>query len=158
MNRDNHDFGVAVEAENLKDVASVVRSAWGRSLVLLLFAFALVAMAACGEKRRGYRTANTYEGCIAQCDEANECGGMGSDCSLSCSFYMLESLGWYQFTKAEKECFKGMSEYFACVSSTCTLDENGEAYYSQEAIEECEPIADKYDAVCEQADRDRDYE
>lgn len=131
--------------------ASKTPMQFGRVITLFLLVFALIALGACGEKRRGYRAANTYDGCMRQCEEANQCGGAGLGC-YSCSIFMLEQMGFYHLSKDERACMNGMGEYYACVSDACVLDENGDPYYSEEGIEECEPIADKYEAVCDRID------
>lgn len=156
MQQNNLGNQVRVSCENHVSSSGNSAPAWGRWISVFLLIFAVIAMAACGEKRRGYRAANTYEGCMAQCDDANECGNVLPDCSLACYFYLVENMGYYQFTKAQKECMQGTGQYLACVGSACTLDEHGDPYYSEEAMEECEPIMDQYETVCEQADRDWD--
>lgn len=114
----------------------------------------LVLGAACGDKNKGYSAANSYDGCMAQCDEASQCSSGVGDCQFSCAWLMLDALGPYapKLSKAEKQCFQGAGEYFACLNSNCTIDEFGDPEYSEAAIEECEPISDRYEAACDAAD------
>lgn len=107
-------------------------------------------MTACGDDGGGrYGRANSYEGCMSQCDEANECG-VASNCSVTCALYHLEASGF--LTGPQRECMRGMGEYYACVGQHCSADEDGVPHYTEEGIEACEPLADKYTAICEAAD------
>lgn len=130
---------------------------WTHYVALLLALVGMVFLgAACGDggKKKGYRAANSYEGCMDQCGDASECSGGLGDCQFSCAWLMLDGLGPYapRLSKAEKECFRGWGEYFACINANCTVDEHGDPMYDEEAIDECEPIQDKYAAACDAAD------
>lgn len=139
---------------NAKDVvcrAEVYQgSSWTRYSLWLLAAlcFALFSVA-CGDGGGGkYGRANNYEGCMAQCDEANECGA-ASNCSVTCAMYHLEALGY--LTGPQRECMRGMGEYYACVGEHCSVDEEGMPHYDEEGMQECEPISEKYEPICDAA-------
>lgn len=124
---------------------------WSHYIALLLALVGMVLLgAACGDggKNKGYRAANSYEGCLDTCSEAQSCAGGLSECEATCALYNLgEFLGGQYRT-----CFRGMSEYYACISWACTEDEHGTPYYDEAAIEECEPIYNKFEAVCDNLD------
>lgn len=128
----------------------VSRSVMHYVALLLAVLGMLLLGAACGDggKNKHYGAAKSQQACLDSCSDARVCAGGFSECDTTCALYELGEWLGGQY----RACFRGMSEYYACISWACTEDEDGDPYYDQAAIEECEPILEKYEKVCDNLD------
>lgn len=128
------------------------RRPWTQYGALLASLLGIVLLgAACGDDNKN---ADTYDGCLARCDVRSECPDMFDTCASSCSWLQLSGFMGSYFTKAQRECYQGVTDYWMCMSSACTLDEDGYPSYENENAAACESVFARYEKICEQADLD----